>query len=222
MFDDADLDAAVSGAITAKFRNSGQTCVSANRILVQAGIYREFVTKFRAAAASLAVGDGRDPATAVGPLISPAAVEKVERLVADAVAGGARIESGGARHALGGNYFQPTVLTGLKPSMEIAGTEIFGPVAPLQSFETDDEAISVANDTRYGLVAYFYARDIGRIWRVAEALECGMVVLNSPAFSSEATPFGGIKESGIGREGSKYGLEDYVEIKYFCMGGLPA
>ncbi len=220
VFDDADMDAAVAGAIAAKFRNSGQTCVSANRILVQSRVYAAFAERFRSAVATLEVGDGMAPGTGVGPLINAAAVDKVERLVRDAVARGAKIVQGGARHALGGNFYQPTVLTDVRPDMAITGQEIFGPVAPLMVFDTDREAIHLANDTRYGLVSYFYAQDMSRIWRVAEALECGIVVLNSATFSSEATPFGGVKESGIGREGSKYGLDEYVEIKYFCMGGL--
>ena len=220
VFDDADLDAAVAGAVAAKFRNAGQTCVSANRIIVQAGIRDEFARRFHAAVAELRVGDGMSSAAEVGPLINAAAVDKVEKLLADAVARGATVVLGGARHARGTNFFQPTVLTGVTPAMDIARQEVFGPVASLLSFESEQEAVRIANDTRYGLVAYFYARDLNRVWRVAEALESGMVVLNSPNFSSEATPFGGVKESGIGREGSKYGLDGYVEIKFLCLGGI--
>jgi succinate-semialdehyde dehydrogenase/glutarate-semialdehyde dehydrogenase len=220
VFDDADLDAAVAGAVAAKFRNSGQTCVGANRFLVQAGVMQPFAEKFGAAVKALVVGDGFDAAAAVGPLINRAAIEKVEGLVQDAVANGARVECGGARHACGTNFYQPTILTGVRTDLAINRTEIFGPVAPLVAFETEREAIRIANDTRYGLVAYFYARELGRVWRVAEALEAGMVVLNDAWFSSEATPFGGVKESGIGREGSRYGIDEYVEIKYLCLGGI--
>lgn len=220
VFDDADLDAAVAGAIAAKFRNSGQTCVSANRILVQSGVMKPFAEKFAAAVKALTVGDGLEATTAVGPLINRAAVEKVEGLVRDALANGARADCGGARHARGGNFFQPTILTAVRPEFAINRTEIFGPVAPLLAFDTERDAIRIANDTRYGLVSYFYARDLGRVWRVAEALEAGMVVLNDAWFSSEATPFGGVKESGIGREGSRYGIDEYVEIKYLCLSGI--
>jgi len=220
VFDDADLDAAVAGAIAAKFRNSGQTCVSANRILVQSGVMKSFVEKFAAAVKALAVGEGTEATTAVGPLINRAAVEKVAGLVRDAIANGARAVCGGAKHVRGGNFFQPTILTGVRPELAINRTEIFGPVAPLLAFDTEQDAIRIANDTRYGLVSYFYARDLGRVWRVAEALEAGMVVLNDAWFSSEATPFGGVKESGIGREGSRYGIDEYVEIKYLCLSGI--
>jgi succinate-semialdehyde dehydrogenase/glutarate-semialdehyde dehydrogenase len=220
VFDDADMDAAVSGAVAAKFRNAGQTCVSANRILVQAGIHDEFVQRLRRSVEALAVGDGMDAGTAVGPLINAAAVDKVERLVADALGRGAALATGGARHDCGGHFYRPTVLTGVTAAMAIAQQEVFGPVAPVLSFATEQDAVRIANDTRYGLVAYFYARDLNRVWRVAEALESGMVVLNSASFSSEATPFGGIKQSGFGREGSKYGLDDYVEIKFVCLGGM--
>lgn len=220
VFDDADLDVAVRCAVAAKFRNSGQTCVCPNRILVQASVMQSFAERLAAAVRALAVGDGMNPRTVVGPLINPAAVRKVEGLVQGAVASGARAVLGGARHELGGNFYQPTVLAGVTPDMEIAQTEIFGPVATLFPFETEQEAMRLANDTPYGLVAYFFARDLGRVWRVAEALESGMVVLNEASFSSEATPFGGMKESGIGREGSRYGLDEYVEIKYVCLGGL--
>jgi succinate-semialdehyde dehydrogenase/glutarate-semialdehyde dehydrogenase len=220
VFDDANLEAAVAGAVAAKFRNAGQTCVSANRILVQASVLERFAERFAAAAAALTVGDGLDPRTQVGPLINADAVDKVEGLVRDAVARGARAALGGSKHARGDQYFEPTVLAGVTPDMAIANTEIFGPVATLLPFDTEQDAIRVANDTPYGLVAYFYARDLGRIWRVAEALEAGMVVLNDAVFSSDSVPFGGVKESGIGREGSRYGIEEYVEIKYFCMSGL--
>lgn len=220
VFDDADLDAAVAGAIVSKFRNAGQTCVSANRILVQSTVMEKFAARFSAAVEALPVGNGMDAATAVGPLINRDAVAKVDGLVRRAVAMGAHVVVGGSAHERGGNFYRPTVLTGVTWEMEIAQAEIFGPVAPLFAFDTEADAIRVANQTPYGLSAYFYARDIARVWRVAEALEYGMVGLNDVTISTEAAPFGGMKESGIGREGSKYGLEDYVEIKYLCLGGL--
>ncbi len=220
VFDDADLDAAAAGAVLSKFRNSGQTCVSANRILVQSSVMEAFAARFKSQVARLVVGDGLDPATAIGPLINRDALAKVDRLVREAVSKGARIVLGGRPHELGSTFFQPTVLTGVTWDMEIAQTEIFGPVATLFAFDTESQAVRLANDTRYGLAAYFYARDLARVWRVAEALEYGMIGLNDVTISTAAAPFGGMKESGIGREGSKYGLDDYVEIKYLCLGGL--
>ena len=220
VFEDADLDAAVAGAIVSKYRNAGQTCVCANRILLQSSVMDEFVTKFQTAVKALRVGDGMDPETSVGPLINAAAVAKVDGLVRDAVAKGARAVLGGSAHVRGGNFYQPTVLAGVTPDMHIAQAEIFGPVAPLYGFDTEEDAVRLANNTPYGLAAYFYTRDIGRIWRIAEALEYGMVGLNEGMISGEAAPFGGVKESGIGREGSKYGLEEFVAIKYLCLGGL--
>ena len=220
VFEDADLDAAVAGAIVSKYRNAGQTCVCANRILLQSSVMDEFVTKFQTAVKALRVGDGMNPETSVGPLINAAAVAKVDGLVRDAVAKGARAVLGGSAHVRGGNFYQPTVLAGVTPDMHIAQAEIFGPVAPLYGFDTEEDAVRLANNTPYGLAAYFYTRDIGRIWRIAEALEYGMVGLNEGMISGEAAPFGGVKESGIGREGSKYGLEEFVAIKYLCLGGL--
>lgn len=220
VFDDADLDAAVDGAMASKYRNAGQTCVCANRILVQDKIYDVFTKKLEAAVAKLNVGNGADAGVTTGPLIDAKAVEKVEAHIADAVAKGARIVQGGKRHSLGGNFFQPTVLVDVKPNMAVAREETFGPVAPLFRFKDEAEAIRLANDTEFGLAAYFYARDLGRVWRVAEALEYGIVGINEGIISTEVAPFGGVKESGIGREGSKYGIEDYMEIKYLCMGGI--
>ena len=222
VFDDADLDQAVEGALASKYRNMGQTCVCANRFLVQDGIYDAFEAKLAARVKTMKVGDGAEAGVTQGPLINMDAVEKVERLLADAVAGGAKVEVGGHRHALGGTFFEPTVVTGVKPTMAISREEIFGPVATLTRFTDDAEAIRLANDTDFGLAAYFYARDIGRIFRVAEALEYGMVAVNDGILSTEVAPFGGVKSSGIGREGSKYGIEDYVEIKYVLLGGLGA
>ncbi|NMG73617.1 NADP-dependent succinate-semialdehyde dehydrogenase [Aromatoleum diolicum] len=220
VFDDADLDAAVTGAMQSKFRNNGQTCVCANRILVQDGVYDAFADKFTRAVMELRVGDGFAPGVQQGPLINDAAVRKVERHLADAAAKGARVLTGGKRHVLGGTFFEPTVLADATPDMSIAKEEIFGPVAPLYRFRSEDEAISLANDTEYGLAAYFYGRDIGRIWRVAEALEYGLVGINAGLMANEVAPFGGVKQSGIGREGSKYGIEEFLEVKYLCMGGL--
>lgn len=220
VFDDADLEAAVEGAIASKYRNAGQTCVCANRILVQDGIYDQFAASFAKAAQGLKVGPGMDKESVVGPLINQDALEKVERFVVDAVQNGATVVTGGSRDRLGGTYYQPTVLTDVSFDMPIAREEIFGPVAPLYRFSGEEEAIAAANDTPFGLAAYFYARDIGRIWRVAEGLEYGMVGINTGMLSTPVAPFGGIKESGIGREGSKYGIEDFVEIKYLCLGGL--
>lgn len=220
VFDDADLDAAVEGAIVAKFRASGQTCVCTNRILVQDSVYDDFVAKFVAAASSLHVGNGLDPTVNVGPLIDQAAVEKMEEHIRDGVAKGATLTLGGKRHKLGRTFFEPTVLTGVTPDMLCAREETFGPVAPIMRFSSEDEAVSIANDTDYGLAAYFYSRDLGRAIRVSEALEYGMVGVNTGIISTEIAPFGGIKQSGIGREGSKYGIEEYLEIKYVCVGNL--
>ncbi len=220
VFDDADLDAAVQGALASKFRNTGQTCVCANRLLVQDSVYDDFTHRLAAAVAKLTVADGFTPGAELGPLIDMQAVAKVEEHIADALGKGARVVLGGGRHALGGSFFQPTILAEVTPSMAVAREETFGPVAPLFRFHTEDEAIAMANDTEFGLAAYFYGRDIGRVWRVAEALEYGIVGINEGIISTELAPFGGIKESGIGREGSKYGIEDFLEIKYLCMGGI--
>ena len=220
VFDDADLDAAVAGAIAAKFRNAGQTCVCANRIYVQDGVYDAFADKLAGAVAKLKVGDGLKPDVDQGPLIDSNAVAKVEEHIADAVGKGARIVVGGKRHELGGSFFQPTVLIGVTPTMAVAREETFGPVAPLFRFKTEEEAIAMANDTEFGLASYFFSRDIGRIWRVAEALESGLVGVNAGVISTVEAPFGGFKESGVGREGSKYGIDDYLQIKYVCMAGV--
>jgi succinate-semialdehyde dehydrogenase/glutarate-semialdehyde dehydrogenase len=220
VFDDADLEAAVKGAMLSKYRNAGQTCVCANRLLVQDGIYDAFARRLAQEVAGLAVGNGAEPGITVGPLIEPAAIDKVEGHVQDAIAQGARLVIGGARHALGGTFFQPTVLADVTSAMRIFREETFGPVAPLIRFKTEAEAISLANDTEFGLASYLYTRDIGRVFRVAEALEYGMVGINEGIISSEAAPFGGIKQSGLGREGSKYGIEDYLEVKYLCLGGM--
>ncbi|MCG8695874.1 MAG: NAD-dependent succinate-semialdehyde dehydrogenase, partial [Minwuiales bacterium] len=220
VFDDADLDAAVDGAIASKFRNTGQTCVCANRILVQAGVYDEFSTKLGEAVAEMKIGDGLKGETQQGPLIDMAAVEKVEEHVSDAMSKGATLLMGGARHELGGTFFQPTVLAGVTTEMKVAKEETFGPLAPLFRFDTEEQAIQMANDTEFGLAAYFYARDIGRIWRVSEGVEYGIVGVNTGIISTEVAPFGGMKESGVGREGSKYGIDDYLEIKYLCIGGV--
>ena len=217
VFDDADVDAAVDGALIAKYRNTGQTCVCANRILVQAGIYEEFATKLAARVGGLKVGAGNEDGVVQGPLIDAAGLAKVEAHVADALAKGARVLCGGERHARGGNFFQPTVLADVTPAMRVAREETFGPVAPLFRFASEDEAVAMANATEFGLAAYFYSRDIARCWRVGEALEYGMVGVNTGLISNEVAPFGGIKQSGIGREGSKYGIEDYLEIKYLCF-----
>jgi succinate-semialdehyde dehydrogenase/glutarate-semialdehyde dehydrogenase len=218
VFDDADLDAAVLGAIASKFRNTGQTCVCANRLLVQAGVYEDFTRKLVHAVAQLKVGDGLEGPTDQGPLIDTHALAKVEQHLADAAAKGARIVQGGHRHSLGGTFFEPTVLTQATPAMLLAREETFGPVAPLFRFETEADAIRMANDTEFGLACYFYTRDLARSWRVAEALEYGIVGLNTGLISTEVAPFGGIKESGTGREGSRYGILDYTEIKYLCVG----
>ncbi|MCK2096095.1 NADP-dependent succinate-semialdehyde dehydrogenase [Thauera aromatica] len=220
VFDDADLDAAVAGAMASKYRNAGQTCVCANRLLVQDGIYDAFAAKLAEAVARLEVGPGLSGEVQQGPLINEDAVVKVETLVADAVGKGARVLCGGRRHALGGTFYEPTILTGVTAQMRVAREEIFGPVAPLFRFHTEAEAITLANATEFGLAAYFYAQDIARVWRVAEGLEYGIVGINEGIISTEVAPFGGVKESGIGREGSKYGIEDYVEMKYLCLGGI--
>ena len=217
VFDDADVNAAVDGALAAKYRNTGQTCVCANRFLVQSGIYEEFAAKFADKARGLKVGDGTESGVAQGPLINAAGLSKVEAHVADALSKGARVLCGGARHERGGNFFQPTVLADVTTAMQVAREETFGPVAPLFKFETEAEAIAMANDTEFGLAAYFFTRDVGRCWRVGEALEYGMVGVNTGLISNEVAPFGGIKQSGLGREGSKYGIEDYLEIKYLCF-----
>ena len=220
VFDDADLDAAVAGAMASKYRNAGQTCVCANRLLVQDGIHDAFAAKMAEAVKGLKVGNGLEDGTQQGPLIDMRAVEKVEEHIADATAKGAMVAAGGGRHALGGSFFQPTLLTGVTPAMAVAREETFGPVAPLFRFSTEDEAIRMANDTEFGLAAYFYSRDVGRVWRVSEGLEYGIVGVNEGIISNEVAPFGGVKESGIGREGSKYGMDDFIEIKYLCMGGI--
>jgi succinate-semialdehyde dehydrogenase/glutarate-semialdehyde dehydrogenase len=220
VFEDADLDAAVEGAIASKYRNTGQTCVCANRLLVQDRVYDAFAGKLAEAVKKLQPAPGTDPGSTQGPLIDDRAVEKVESHIADATAKGATVLVGGKRHALGGRFFEPTILTGVTPEMAVAREETFGPVAPLFRFENEAQAIALANDTEFGLAAYFYGRDVGRIWRVAEALEYGIVGINTGIISTEVAPFGGVKESGLGREGSKYGLEEFLEIKYLCLGGI--
>ena len=220
VFDDADIDAAVEGAIVSKYRNSGQTCVCANRFLVQDGVYDEFAKKFAEAVADLKVGPGIDESSEIGPLVNEDAIDKVEELVQGALAEGAGVLTGGRRHALGRTYYEVTVLIDVTPDMAIHGEEIFGPVAPLFRFSTEDDAIAIANDTEYGLAAYFYAADMGRIWRVSESLEYGMVGVNTGLISTEVAPFGGFKESGIGREGSHHGLDEYLETKYVAIGGI--
>ena len=220
VFDDADLDAAVQGALASKYRNTGQTCVCANRLLVQAGVYEEFSKKLAAAVGKLRVGDGLAGPTEQGPLIDAKAVAKVEEHIADAVKKGATVALGGKRHALGGTFFEPTILTDVTPQMMVAREETFGPLAPLFKFHTEAEAIAMANDTEFGLAAYLYTRDLARSWRVSEAIEYGIVGLNTGIISTEVAPFGGVKESGAGREGSKYGIMDYTELKYICVGGV--
>ncbi len=220
VFDDADLDAAVQGAIASKYRNTGQTCVCANRLLVQAGVYEEFSGKLAAAVGQLRVGDGLEGVTDQGPLIDANAIAKVEEHIADAVSKGASVALGGKRHALGGTFFEPTILTGVTSQMLVAREETFGPIAPLFKFHTEAEAIAMANDTEFGLAAYLYTRDLARSWRVSEAIEYGIVGLNTGIISTEVAPFGGVKESGTGREGSKYGMLDYTELKYICVGGV--
>jgi succinate-semialdehyde dehydrogenase / glutarate-semialdehyde dehydrogenase len=220
VFDDADLEKAVKGAVASKFRNNGQTCVCANRILVQDGIHDAFVTRFASAVAGFKVGDGMAADTTQGPLIDENAVLKVEAHLADALAKGASLIAGGSRHPLGGTYFEPTIISGVTTEMRVAREETFGPLAPVFRFQSEAEAIRMANDTEFGLAAYVYTRDIGRIWRTGEALEYGIVGINEGVPSTEAAPFGGMKESGLGREGSYYGIEDYLEVKYLCLGGI--
>ncbi|MEI2687832.1 MAG: NAD-dependent succinate-semialdehyde dehydrogenase [Cypionkella sp.] len=217
VFDDADLDAAVEGAMISKFRNNGQTCVCANRIYVQAGVYDAFAEKLAVAVKKLNIGDGLTAGVTTGPLINADAVVKVEEHIADVLAGGGKVLTGGKRHALGGTFFEPTVVTGVKPDMKVATEETFGPLAPLFKFDTEEEVIRRANDTIFGLASYFYARDIGRITRVQEGLEYGMVGVNTGLISTEVAPFGGVKQSGLGREGSHHGIEDYMEMKYICL-----
>jgi succinate-semialdehyde dehydrogenase/glutarate-semialdehyde dehydrogenase len=220
VFDDASLDDAVEGAVSSKYRNMGQTCVCANRIYVQEGIYDAFVERFGAKVRELKVGDGAEPGVNQGPLIKPAALEKVERHIADAVGLGARVVVGGSRHALGGTFFEPTVLADVTPAMLVTREETFGPVAPVYRFKDEADVIAQANATPYGLAAYFYARDLGRVFRVAEGLEYGMVAVNTGQLSTELAPFGGVKESGIGREGSRHGMEEFTEMKYVLLAGM--
>ncbi|MBA4209640.1 MAG: succinate-semialdehyde dehydrogenase (NADP(+)) [Parvibaculum sp.] len=220
VFDDADIDAAVEGAVASKYRNTGQTCICTNRFLVQAKVHDAFVEKLTAKVAALKVGSGFEDGVAQGPLIDMAAVEKVEEHIADALAGGAKVTTGGKRHAKGGSFFEPTVITGMKPEMKASREETFGPLAPVFRFDTDEEAIALANDTPFGLASYFYSRDIGRVWRVAEALEYGLVGVNAGLISTEVAPFGGLKESGLGREGGPWGIEEFLEVKYVAMAGL--
>jgi succinate-semialdehyde dehydrogenase/glutarate-semialdehyde dehydrogenase len=220
VFDDADLDEAVAGAVLAKFRNSGQTCIAANRILVQEPVHDEFVDRLTRAVAALKVGAGTEADVKVGPLIDEQALDKVERHVADALDGGAEVVAGGERHERGHTFFQPSVLTGVSSSMAMSSEETFGPVAGVGRFATEEEAVAAANNTPYGLAAYFFSRDVGRVWRVSEALEYGIVGINTGFISTEVAPFGGMKESGIGREGSKYGIDEWVELKYLALGGL--
>ena len=220
VFDDADIDRAIEGAIASKYRNAGQTCVCANRFLVQEGIYDDFSERFAKAVSELKVADGMDPSSQQGPMIDSAAVEKVKEHVADAIAKGAKLLTGGGPHELGRSFFQPTVLAEARPDMLVSREEIFGPVAPLFRFRDEEEAIAIANDTEFGLAAYFYTRDNARVWRVSEALEYGIVGVNCGVVSTEVGPFGGVKESGIGREGSKYGMDDFMELKYVRIGGI--
>jgi succinate-semialdehyde dehydrogenase / glutarate-semialdehyde dehydrogenase len=220
VFDDADLDAAIEGAIMSKYRNTGQTCVCANRLLIQDTVYDRFATKLADAVKKLKPAPGSDAGATQGPLIDDRAVQKVEQHISDATSKGAKVLVGGKRHALGGRFFEPTILVDVTPAMAVAREETFGPVAPLFRFRSEADAIQLANDTEFGLAAYFYGRDVGRIWRVAEALEYGIIGINTGIISTEVAPFGGVKESGIGREGSKYGLEEFLEIKYLCLGGI--
>lgn len=220
VFDDADIDAAVQGAMVSKYRNAGQTCVCTNRIFVQKWVLAEFTEKFTEAVNALEIGNGLTEGVTIGPMISEKAVSDVEKLVADSIAAGATVHVGGEKHTTGASFYKPTILTNVTNDMAIAANEIFGPVSPIIAFDTEDEVIEMANDTEYGLAAYFYSRDIGKIWRVAEGLDFGMVGINEGIISNAAAPFGGVKQSGNGREGSKYGLDDYLEIKYLCMGGL--
>jgi succinate-semialdehyde dehydrogenase/glutarate-semialdehyde dehydrogenase len=220
VFDDADLDRAVTGVMASKFRNAGQTCVCANRIFVQAGVYDAFAAKLRDTVARLVIGNGMGAGVTIGPLIDAHAIAKVEEHIDDALAHGASVYVGGKRHALGGTFFEPTILTNVPAGTKLMHEETFGPVAPLIRFTSEDEVIRMANDTEFGLASYFYTRDLGRAWRVGEALEYGIVGVNEGIISTEVAPFGGVKQSGIGREGSKYGIEEYLEVKYLCMGGL--
>ncbi len=220
VFDDADLDAAVAGAIASKYRNAGQTCVCVNRLYVQGGVYDAFAAKLVEAVKGLKVGNGLEPGVLQGPLIDQAAVEKVEEHIQDALSRGARVLTGGKRHALGGTFFEPTVMANVPADAKVAQEETFGPLAPLFRFETDEEALRLANDTEFGLASYFYSRDVGRIWRIAEGLESGMVGINTGMISTEVAPFGGVKQSGLGREGSHYGLDEFLEVKYLCFGGI--
>jgi succinate-semialdehyde dehydrogenase/glutarate-semialdehyde dehydrogenase len=220
VFDDADLDAAVDGAIASKYRNAGQTCVCANRIYVQDGVYDQFAAKLAAKVKGFKVGPGTEPGVVIGPLIDANGLAKVEEHVADATSKGAQLVLGGRRHSLGGLFYEPTILTGVTQAMRVSREETFGPVAPLYRFKTDEDAIAMANDTEFGLAGYFYGRDVGRIFRAAEAMETGMVCVNSGILSTEVAPFGGVKQSGLGREGSKYGIEEYLEIKYLLIGGI--
>lgn len=222
VFDDADLDEAVQGALASKYRNTGQTCVCANRLLVQSGVYDAFSKKLAAAVAEMKVGNGLDQDTTQGPLIDEAALTKVEELVGDAVQHGAQVLAGGKRHALGGTFYEPTILGNVTKEMRIATEEVFGPVAPLFKFETEAQAIALANNTEFGLAAYFYAKDMGRVWRVAEAIHAGMVGVNTGIISTAVAPFGGVNQSGMGREGSHQGIEEYVDTKYICLGGVGA
>ncbi len=217
VFDDADLDAAVAGAMMSKFRNNGQTCVCANRIYVQSGVYDAFAEKLRAAVEKLNVGDGLSNGVTTGPLINAKAVEKVEEHIKDVLDHGGTLMTGGMRHTLGGTFFQPTIVTGVTQSMKVAQEETFGPLAPLFKFDTEEEAIHYANDTIFGLACYFYAQNIGRVTRVQEALEYGIVGVNTGIISTEVAPFGGVKQSGLGREGSHFGIEDFLELKYICL-----
>ena len=220
VFDDADIDAAVEGAMVSKYRNTGQTCVCANRLLVQDGIYEAFAQKLAAAVARLKVGNGMDAGVEQGPLIDAPALAKVEELVGDALGRGARAIIGGRRHALGRTFYEPTVLADVEPTMRVAREEVFGPVAPLFRFKHEADAICMANDTEYGLAAYFYARDVGRVWRISSALECGIVGINTGLISTAVAPFGGVKQSGMGREGSRYGINEYLDLKYLCQAGI--
>ncbi|QFU75115.1 succinate-semialdehyde dehydrogenase [Halioglobus maricola] len=220
VFNDADIDSAITGAMISKYRNAGQTCVCSNRLFVQDGVYDEFVAKFVKATEELTVGNGAEEGVIIGPLVTEKAMNDVDKLVQDSIAQGARVAAGGAAHAMGGSFYQPTVLTDVTSEMAVFRNEIFGPVSPVVRFSTEEEVIAMANDTEFGLASYFYTRDIGRVWRIAEALDYGIVGINEGIISNEMAPFGGMKESGSGREGSKYGIEDYVEIKYMLMGGL--
>jgi succinate-semialdehyde dehydrogenase/glutarate-semialdehyde dehydrogenase len=220
VFDDADLDSAVEGAMASKYRNTGQTCVCANRLLVQDGVYDAFAKKLADRVGAMKVGYGLEEGVVQGPLIDMKAVEKVEEHISDALAKGARVVTGGRRHEKGGQFFQPTVLADMTPAMKITREETFGPVAPLYRFKTEKELLDLANDTEYGLAAYFYSRDIGRVWRVAEGIEAGIIGINVGIISTEVAPFGGYKESGIGREGSHHGMEEFLEVKYLCLGDI--